>query len=98
MQSNGSSRSGDVYVSGTFNVIERHPNPDWRADRTMDFGCGAGRSIMPLKIPQPPERHPRDLASDASESGTPESTSPGFPERFLSQAILLSAVRDAVSR
>ncbi|MFM0725290.1 methyltransferase domain-containing protein [Paraburkholderia strydomiana] len=41
-------QSGELYVSGMFNVIHRHLNPAFRADRATDFGCGVGRLIMPL--------------------------------------------------
>ncbi|RKT26194.1 methyltransferase family protein [Paraburkholderia sp. RAU2J] len=39
---------GELYVSGMFNAIHRHLNPEFRADWAADFGCGVGRLIMPL--------------------------------------------------
>lgn len=41
-------QSGELYVSDMFNVIHRHLNPDFQAERATDFGCGVGRLIIPL--------------------------------------------------
>jgi SAM-dependent methyltransferase len=40
--------SGHKYVVNVFEIIKKHINPSFYPQRTMDFGCGTGRLIIPM--------------------------------------------------
>ena len=40
--------SGEAHVSSCFEIIRRHFAPSFAPARTLDFGCGVGRLVIPL--------------------------------------------------
>jgi SAM-dependent methyltransferase len=40
--------SGRRFVADTMGFIHRHIEADFRPDRSLDFGCGVGRLLLPL--------------------------------------------------
>lgn len=41
-------RSGDEHVEAVFAKIRRHLDSDFKPARSIDFGCGVGRLVIPL--------------------------------------------------
>lgn len=41
-------RSGDDYVNRTLTNVRNHLDADYRPVRSLDFGCGVGRLVIPL--------------------------------------------------
>ena len=41
-------QSGEHHIASVFNVIRKHLKPDFEPRRALDFGCGVGRTVMPL--------------------------------------------------
>jgi 2-polyprenyl-3-methyl-5-hydroxy-6-metoxy-1,4-benzoquinol methylase len=40
--------SGEGYVQGLFDIINRHLRPEFSPTRCLDFGCGVGRLLAPM--------------------------------------------------
>jgi len=40
--------SGEEHVKAAFNVIRSHLDADFAPERCLDFGCGVGRTLIPL--------------------------------------------------
>lgn len=41
-------RSGRDLVQNTFAFVKRHVNPQFKPQRSLDFGCGVGRLLIPI--------------------------------------------------
>ena len=41
-------RSGEVLISNIFGFIHQHINEGFRPERSLDFGCGVGRLLLPI--------------------------------------------------
>ena len=41
-------RSGDDYIARTLDTVRSRLDPDFQAGRSLDFGCGVGRLVIPL--------------------------------------------------
>lgn len=41
-------RSGEEYIGRTLNEIRSHLDKDYHPKRSLDFGCGVGRLVIPL--------------------------------------------------
>lgn len=43
-------RTGERYVKAIIDTVEEHFCPDFCPERTLDFGCGVGRLVIPLSV------------------------------------------------
>lgn len=41
-------RSGEEHVASVLDAVRGHLDPDFAPSRTLDFGCGVGRLVVPL--------------------------------------------------